>query len=59
MYIIHNEKVLTYIDYKPVYKGLNITEFGEETSTPESHECKLSHRYNHILHFVLEGTGSF
>ena len=59
MYIIHNEKVLTYIDYQPVYKGLNVTEFGEETNDCDSHNSALCYRHNHIVHFVLEGTGCF
>lgn len=59
MHIINNEKILTYIDYMPVYNGLNITEFGEETSACGDHGNFLGYRHNHIVHFVLEGTGTF
>ncbi len=57
MYLIHNEKVLTYIDYMPVFKGLNVTEFGEETCGV--HNKSLCYRHNYIVHFVLSGKGSF
>lgn len=59
MHIIHSENVLTYIDYKPAYKGLNVAEFGEETNNRESRSSSLCYRHNHIVHFVLEGTGTF
>lgn len=57
MYIIRNEKVFTYIDYMPVFKGLNVTEFGEETCG--IHNKALCYRHNYIVHFVLSGTGIF
>lgn len=57
MYILHNENVLTYLDYAPVYNGLNVAEFGKETVLPKV--SSPSYRNNYILHFVLDGEGIF
>lgn len=59
MHIIRKENILTYIDYLPIYKGLNIVEFGEETNSRENFKGTLCYRYNHIVHFVLDGHGEF
>lgn len=58
MFIIKTEKILTYIDYTPQYKGFNVTEFGRETSVWTKNKA-AEHRFNYILHFVLEGNGTF
>lgn len=58
MYIIRNENILTYINYLPVYKGLNLVEFGEEQNARQFLE-QLIHRNNYIIHFVLQGKGFF
>ena len=57
MYLIKNENVLTYINYLPVYKGLNLVEFGEERNSRQLRQT--IHRDNYIIHFVLQGKGLF
>ncbi len=59
MHIIRNATTLTYIEYAPSFVGLNVTEFGEEQNDSSSHSSALYYRNNHILHFVVEGKGSF
>lgn len=60
MFIIDTEKTVTYIDYKPAYKGFNVTEFGSERREgSKNKQSDPHHRYNYILHFVTEGTGNF
>ncbi len=59
MYLIHNKKTLTYINYQPIYKGINITEIGEETSDCNFHRKSFCYRHNYIVHFVTDGSGKF
>ena len=59
MHIIKKKDQLTYIEYLPVYRGVNIVEFGKETNTNESFTGSLCYRCNHIIHFVLDGHGEF
>ncbi|MBR4419552.1 MAG: AraC family transcriptional regulator, partial [Clostridia bacterium] len=49
----------TYIEYKPALGGFNVCEFGKETNDYNSSNPALCYRYNHIVHFVLEGEGVF
>ncbi len=59
MHIIKNESVLTYINYSPIYKGINIAEFGKETTSKTAIGQPIQPRNNFIIHFILEGQGSF
>ena len=58
MYIIRNPYMLTYINYQPTYKGINLVEFGEENNERPFLDTPI-HRENYIVHFVLEGNGFF
>ena len=58
MFFIDTDKILTYIDYSPIYKGFNVSEFGKETREWSKNNA-MQRRFNHILHFVLEGNGIF
>ena len=58
VYIIRNPYMLTYINYQPTYKGLNLVEFGEENNERPFLDTPI-HRENYIVHFVLEGNGFF
>lgn len=59
MHIIHNKNTLTYINFSPVYNGLNVSEFGREYNDSESFQSTLEYRHNHIIHFVIDGSGTF
>lgn len=59
MHLIKNKNQIIYIEYSPIYKGLNVVEFGEETNTYEHFTSTLCYRNNHIVHFVLDGQGEF
>ena len=58
MFVINADKILTYIDYHPTYKGFNVSEFGKETREWTKNNA-AQQRFNVILHFVLEGNGTF
>lgn len=57
MHIIQGENIFTYIEYTPIYKGINVTEFGKELSPRTT--GNLCYRPNYIVHFVLDGEGRF
>lgn len=59
MHIIKKKNQLTYIEYLPVYRGINIVEFGKETNTNENFTGSLCYRNNYIIHFILDGHGEF
>lgn len=59
MHIIKRKDILTYIDYLPVYIGLNIVEFGKEKNSSENFTGTLRYRDKYIIHFVLDGHGEF
>lgn len=59
MYIINKDNILTFIEYQPTFTGFNVCEFGKETNDSTSFCSVLCYRYNHIVHFVLDGTGTF
>lgn len=58
MFVINTDKILTYIDYSPAYKGFNVSEFGKEIRE-WSKTSGAQYRFNYIIHFVLEGNGTF
>ena len=59
MHIINKENTLTFIEYQPAFSGFNVCEFGEETNNRNTFNSVLCYRYNHIIHFVLNGKGTF
>ena len=59
MYIVQSDRILTYIEYQPQFNGFNVSEFGQETNDRKSFNSVLAYRYNYIIHFVIDGTGSF
>ena len=59
MYILSNDSVLTYLNYSPIYKGINIIEFGKETNSTTALNKTPQQRKNFIIHFILNGQGTF